>query len=72
MARIGEIELLLIVMIIIFFAVIVVIPYWRIFGKAGFSPWLGLLMLVPLINVVMLYFLGFSEWPSLKEKKSPL
>jgi len=72
MAIIGEIELLLILGIIIIFAAILVIPYWRIFGKAGFSPWLGLLMFVPLVNVGMLYFLGFSEWPSLKEKKSPL
>jgi hypothetical protein len=49
----------------IFFLVFVVlftIPYWFIFKKAGFSPWLSLLMLIPLINIVMLYVLAFSEW----------
>ncbi len=42
--------------------VIVMIPYWFIWKKAGFSPWLSLLMFVPLLNLVMLYVLAFSEW----------
>ncbi|MGB6134079.1 MAG: hypothetical protein WCC14_00130 [Acidobacteriaceae bacterium] len=41
---------------------IVLIPYWFIWKKAGFSPWLSLLMFLPLINLVMLYVLAFSEW----------
>ena len=41
---------------------VVMIPYWFIWKKAGFSPWLSLLMLLPLINIVMLYVLAFSEW----------
>ena len=43
-------------------SIIVLIPYWFIFKKAGFSPFLALLMLLPLINFVMLYFLAFSRW----------
>jgi hypothetical protein len=42
--------------------VIVMIPYWFIWKKAGFSPWLSLLMLLPVLNIVMLYVLAFSEW----------
>ncbi|MGC2298486.1 MAG: hypothetical protein WA476_06760 [Acidobacteriaceae bacterium] len=42
--------------------VILIIPYWMIFKKAGFSPWLSLLMFVPLVNFIMLYVLAFSEW----------
>lgn len=38
------------------------IPYWMIWKKAGFSPWLSLLMFLPLVNLVMLYVLAFSEW----------
>jgi hypothetical protein len=44
------------------FIVLVMIPYWMIWKKAGFSPWLSLLMLVPLANFIMLYVLAFSEW----------
>jgi hypothetical protein len=41
---------------------IVLIPYWVIFRKAGFTPWLSLLMFVPLGNIIMLYVLAFSQW----------
>ena len=43
-------------------SILVIIPYWFIFKKAGFSPFLALLMLVPLINFIMLYFLAFARW----------
>jgi hypothetical protein len=43
-------------------SIIVLIPYWFIFKKAGFSPFLALLMLLPLINFVVLYFLAFARW----------
>ena len=43
-------------------SILVLIPWWFIFKKAGFSPFLALLMFLPLINIVMLYFLAFSRW----------
>jgi hypothetical protein len=43
------------------------VPFWKIFKKAGFAPALSLLMILPLMNVVMLFFLAFSEWPALKK-----
>jgi hypothetical protein len=43
-------------------SVILVIPYWFIFKKAGFSPWLAVLMFVPLANVIILYVIAFSDW----------
>ncbi len=45
------------------FAALIVIPFWFIFTKAGYSKWLSLLMLVPIVNVIMLYFFAFSTWP---------
>lgn len=44
------------------FAAVVIIPMWFIWKKAGFSPWLSLLMVFPLINLIMLYVLAFTEW----------
>jgi hypothetical protein len=44
------------------FSILVLIPYWFIFKKAGFSPFLALLMFLPLINIVLLYFLAFARW----------
>ncbi len=42
--------------------VVMIIPYWFIFKKAGFSPWLTLLMIVPLANIIILYVVAFSQW----------
>jgi hypothetical protein len=41
---------------------IVLIPFWFICKKAGFSPWLTLLNIIPLGNLVLLYVLAFAEW----------
>jgi hypothetical protein len=43
-------------------SILVVIPYWFIFKKAGFSPFLALLMLIPMVHLIMLYFLAFAQW----------
>jgi hypothetical protein len=43
-------------------ALLWILPFWFIFKKAGFSPWLSLLLFVPLVNLVMIYILAFSEW----------
>lgn len=41
---------------------IVIIPFWFILKKAGFSPWLALLNIVPLGTLILLYVLAFGEW----------
>jgi hypothetical protein len=41
---------------------ILLIPFWFICKKAGFSPWLTLLNIIPLGNLVLLYVLAFAEW----------
>jgi hypothetical protein len=42
---------------------IVMIPCWFILKKAGFSPWLSLLCLIPSLGtLVLLYILAFADW----------
>jgi hypothetical protein len=48
---------------------VLVIPFWQIFKKAGFSPWLSVLMAVPLVNALTLYFLAFARWPNAERSK---
>lgn len=43
-------------------ALLAVIPFWKIFSKAGFSGWLALLAVIPIVNLVVLYYVAFSEW----------
>ena len=49
---------------------VVVIPYWKIFSKAGFSGWLSLLILFPLVNLIVLYIVAFSEWKTVPKPQS--
>jgi len=48
--------------ILLAIAAIAIPPYWMIFKKAGFSPWLSLLILLPVINIIMLWIIAFSTW----------
>lgn len=41
---------------------IVIIPFWFICKKAGFSPWLSLINVIPLGNIILIYVLAFAEW----------
>lgn len=42
---------------------IVMIPCWIILKKAGFTPWLALLCIVPSLGtLVLLYVLAFAQW----------
>lgn len=50
---------------LIFFVVLIpvfLVPYWKIFSKAGFSGWLSLCMIIPLVNLIVLYYVAFSDW----------
>jgi type II secretory pathway pseudopilin PulG len=38
--------------------------WWKVFRKAGYSGGLGLLMVIPLVNFLMLMMLAFSPWPN--------
>jgi hypothetical protein len=43
------------------------VPFWQIFKKAGYPPALSLLLLIPYVNLVVLLWFSFSDWPVLKE-----
>ena len=47
---------------------ILVLPFWRITAKAGYNPWLSLLTIIPVVNLIFLYFIAFSNWPSLRKE----
>ena len=44
--------------------IIAIIPFWRICERAGLSPWLSLLLFIPLVNIIFVYYVAFAEWPS--------
>jgi len=66
MAGFGFPEVLVILAALVF----VFLPFYRIFAKAGYAGMLCLTMIVPILNIIMLLFLAFSEWPILKKLKA--
>ena len=50
----------LVVVVIYFF--LVVLPFWRIFSKAGYNGSWAILMVTPFAPVAILYFALF-DWP---------
>ncbi|WP_341582671.1 hypothetical protein [Marinobacter metalliresistant] len=45
-------------------AIVVVIPAWRICQRTGYPGWMGILILIPIVNLVLLYFIAFADWPA--------
>src|SRR5437762_9945029 len=63
-AGVMTLIMLLIGLSVIVFSVVI---YWKIFSKAGYSGAMGLLMFVPIANLIVLCVLAFAEWPVLRE-----
>lgn len=40
---------------------------WQFLSKAGLTPALALLMLVPVVNLGVVVWAAFAEWPALRE-----
>lgn len=42
--------------------------WWMIWKRSGHSPWISLLSVIPLVNVLVLWVFAFKEWPAEKNK----
>ncbi len=49
--------------ILVLFGVVLVVPYWKIFKRAGWPGPVALLMLLPFVNFVLLWIVAFKRWP---------
>jgi len=72
----GNFRVLGIGMILIIIGVIltlIIVPIWlfcRIFRKAGYPAVLGILMVFPVINLILLMILAFLDWPIYRKFES--
>ena len=67
----GTPEIIIILVLGAILALVAVLPFWFICKKAGLSPWLSCLMIVPFGAVVLPFILAFIDWPSLKRDTTP-
>jgi hypothetical protein len=67
----GQMELVIIMLVFFLSSVVIgslpVIAFWKICTKAGFAGPLALLMLVPIANLILLFYIAFTKWPALKK-----
>ncbi len=47
--------------------VLVYFVFGKIFSKAGYSRWEGLLLLVPLFNLLAIVWFAYADWPIERE-----
>jgi glycerol-3-phosphate acyltransferase PlsY len=64
---VGAIFLLFILFFGLLITILMIWVYCRIFSKTGYCWALGLLMFIPIANIIMLFVLAFGDWPILRE-----
>ena len=64
----GGWEFMIILIILPVTCILPAVVFWKICAKAGFPSVLGLLMFVPIANIVLPLYIAFAEWPALRAK----
>lgn len=66
-AHAAPVFYILLIMFILFVSLIALaikaLIFCKIFSKAGYSWALGLLILVPIANIIIAFYLAFADWP---------
>jgi hypothetical protein len=50
-------------------AIVTLIALVRIIQKAGYSGWWVIILFVPIINIIAIWYFGFSRWPGADEDR---
>lgn len=67
MGPIGLPELIIILIVIALTSLVGVVPFWLICKKAGLTPWLSLIYIIPFGGVILPFVLAFTTWPARKD-----
>ena len=71
MYSLGLWELSIIIVISLFVLILSILPviaFWKICARVGFNGALGLLMLVPIANIILPRYVAFTSWPAFKQE----
>lgn len=59
----GGISIWQLLIILLIFVLVPIFVFRPIAKKAGYSGWWALAMLVPLLNLIMIWVFAFAKWP---------
>jgi hypothetical protein len=57
-------------LILLFSGIIWIVAGLKVLPKAGYSRWLAILLIIPLVNLVMILIFAFADWPVDKELRN--
>jgi hypothetical protein len=58
------------VLLVILFSIFILWLAGKILEKAGFEPQWAFVLLIPVVNVIMIWVFAFADWPNLQKKES--
>jgi hypothetical protein len=61
--NLGVIELIILAIVGLVLLALFVFAWARVFAKAGYSPLLCILMLVPAVGQIVFLWFAFARWP---------
>jgi hypothetical protein len=56
-------------LLLLLYTAAIVIPMAKILQRTGFSTWWILLIFVPIVNVIALWFLAFGKWTGARRRR---
>ena len=39
------------------------VAFWKILGRMGFPAWLAIMAAIPVVNLVLFFYVALSPWP---------
>lgn len=48
---------------IVILSMLQLVAFWKILGRMGFPPWLAIMASIPLVNLIVLYYVAVVPWP---------
>ena len=48
-----------------------IVAFWKILGRMGFPPWLAIMASIPIVNLVILYYVALNPWPGASRPSAP-
>jgi hypothetical protein len=49
--------------VVLIVSLLQLVAFWKILGRMGYPPWLAIMAAIPIINLVLLYYVALSPWP---------
>lgn len=56
---------------IVILSLLQLVAFWKIFGRMGFPPWLAIMASIPLVNLIVLYYVALTPWPRDRSLEPP-